>query len=292
MPVEQRQGLITWKSLSEREIAEIMQLVHICNAHENIHLRIILRSLYMRSGESYNDFLYYKDNQLIGYIGLDGDGDEGELMGMVHPAYRRHGIFRVMLNALYEECRQRGIQRLIFVCEYSSPSGQAFIQSLADKVTLLLAEHEMLLTDYSPRAIVGERVEMRLMDREDVDAAVSIAVAGGEDAETTRAFFIQCIKSPGERLYLGILHTQPIGMLRLVEMGDRRIGIYTFNMHPIYRGRGYGRQMLQDAIQIAQAEQAQGIMLEVDVENTNALGLYRSVGFTVKTTYEYYQMYL
>lgn len=295
MPIQQ-QGLVKQKSLSEREIEEIMQLAYICNMHENIHIRIIVRLLYMRSGDNYNDFLYYEDQQLVGYIALDGEDDEGELTGMVHPAYRRRGIFRQMLHALYEEGRQRGIERLIFVCEHSSISGQAFIQSLADKVTLLLAEHEMVLTDYRPRAIVGEHVEMRQMAREDVDAAVSIAAEGSkdkedkEDKEAIRSFFIQCISSPGERFYLGILYGQPVGVLRLVEMGDGRLGIYTFNMHPTYRGRGYGRQMLQDAIQIAQTEQAQEVMLEVDVENANALGLYRSVGFTVKTTYEYYQM--
>ena len=222
MPIQQ-QGLVKRKSLSERDIEEVMQLTHICNMHENIHIRIIVRLLYMRSGDSYNDFLYYEDQQLVGYIALDGEGDEGdegELMGMVHPAYRRRGIFRQMLNALYEEGHQRGIERLIFVCEHSSVSGQALIQSLADKVTLLLAEHEMVLTDYRPRAIVGEHVEMRQMDRENVDAAVSIAAEGSKDKEAIRSFFIECISSPGERFYLGTLHGQPIGVLRLVEMGE------------------------------------------------------------------------
>jgi ribosomal protein S18 acetylase RimI-like enzyme len=31
-------------------------------------------------------------------------------------------------------------------------------------------------------------------------------------------------------------------------------------------------------------------MLEVDVDNLNALGLYLSIGFEIKTTYDYYKV--
>ena len=292
MSDEQWQGLVKRQRLGEREITEILQLLRICNAYENIHIRIIVRSLALRSDDIYHDFLYYEQGQLVGYIMLDGEGDDGELTGMVHPEYRRRGLFRTMLNALYEECRWRGVERLILVCERSSPSGQAFMRTLADKVTPVLAEHEMVLTDYRPRAIVGEHVALHLMTWEDVAAVVAVMAASDEEAERMRSFFVTSLRTPGERFYLGTLHGQPVGVLRLVEMGDGRTGIYTFNVRPTLRGRGYGRQMLQAAIHIAREERAREIMLEVDIENTNALGLYRSVGFTVKTTYEYYQLNL
>lgn len=48
------------------------------------------------------------------------------------------------------------------------------------------------------------------------------------------------------------------------------------------RGKGYGKQMLQRAIQYAQQEyQAQNISLGVFCENTSAIECYKSVGFRI-----------
>jgi len=71
---------------------------------------------------------------------------------------------------------------------------------------------------------------------------------------------------------------------------EQRTGIYGFVVRPEYRGKGYGRQLLQEAIRIIRDEGSQEIMLDVDVDNTNALGLYLSCGFEIKTTYDYYSL--
>ena len=69
---------------------------------------------------------------------------------------------------------------------------------------------------------------------------------------------------------------------------DKEIGIYGFIVRPDYRGQGYGRQMLEEAIRTIQFRSSKGIMLDVDTNNTNAIGLYRSCGFEVRATYAYY----
>jgi ribosomal protein S18 acetylase RimI-like enzyme len=76
-------------------------------------------------------------------------------------------------------------------------------------------------------------------------------------------------------------------MLRLDDMGDQ-VGIYAFEVRLGYRGLGYGRQMLEEAIRIIRAGTQKTIMLDVETDNTNAIGLYLSCGFEVKTTYDYY----
>ena len=65
------------------------------------------------------------------------------------------------------------------------------------------------------------------------------------------------------------------------------VGIYGFVVRSAYRGRGYGRQMLEETIRTIQASSQKKIMLEVDTENTNAVGLYRSCGFKATKTYGY-----
>ena len=71
---------------------------------------------------------------------------------------------------------------------------------------------------------------------------------------------------------------------------QEEVGIYGFVVRSAYRGRGYGRQMLEETIRTIQARSQKQIMLEVDSQNTNALGLYRSCGFKETTTYGYYNL--
>ena len=80
-------------------------------------------------------------------------------------------------------------------------------------------------------------------------------------------------------------------MIRLDEM-EQDIGIYGFVVVPDYRGRGYGRQMLEETIRTIRSVSQKRITLEVDTTNTNAMGLYLSVGFDVETTYNYYAINL
>jgi ribosomal protein S18 acetylase RimI-like enzyme len=82
---------------------------------------------------------------------------------------------------------------------------------------------------------------------------------------------------------------EPVGCLKLYEMQDE-VGIYGFVVRSAYRGRGYGRQILEETIRTIRAGSRKQIMLEVDSENTNAIGLYRSSGFKETTTYGYYNL--
>jgi ribosomal protein S18 acetylase RimI-like enzyme len=56
------------------------------------------------------------------------------------------------------------------------------------------------------------------------------------------------------------------------------------------RGRGFGRQMLLHTIDRLVVEKWPRILIEVATDNPNALGLYKSCGFQVTTTYGFYQL--
>jgi ribosomal protein S18 acetylase RimI-like enzyme len=85
---------------------------------------------------------------------------------------------------------------------------------------------------------------------------------------------------------------EPVASLRVEDRGDE-IGIYSFGVLPDYRGRGYGRQMLEEVILTVHNSTKAGdetqprIMLDVHTNNSAAVALYRSCGFQVKTTYDH-----
>ncbi len=287
MPNEQRQGLVKRQTLTETELADIEQLTDICNNDEGLHTRLSWLRTRPRGNET-NDFLYYEDDTLVGYLNVSSYGSqEKELTGMVHPAYRHRGIFRALLTAAKEECLRRGVQKLILICEFASRSGQAFVAAIGAHHEF--SEHEMFLATFQARHSFDQRLLMRKADAHDTEALTSIMATDLDDIEEAKQYVAEKLLQHNQPFYLGVLDEEPIGCLRLDEM-DGEVGIYGFVVRPGYRGRGYGRQMLEAVIRKIQAESQKGIMLEVDTENTIAIGLYRSCGFQVKTTYHYYDL--
>ena len=288
MSDDTKHGLIAKQILTPDEIAEISRLIDICNAHDGLRMRIGLEMLRERRGDETNDFLYYADGLLVGYLEADSYGrKDKELAGMVHPDYRRQGIFTALFTAAKEELERRGVQKLIFVCEHTSESGRAFLATIG--AHFAYAEHEMWLGTFHERGRRSEGLSMRRADAGDIDTIVSLLATDSGNVEDVKAWVTELMGKPGEYwLFLATLNGHPLGTVRLDFM-DEVTGIYAFEVRLGYRGLGYGREMLEQLIHIARAASKKPIMLDVETGNTNAVGLYLSCGFEVKTTYDYYE---
>lgn len=289
---QQTQGLVKKLTLSETDLAAIRQLVDICNRHDHLHMRLFWDMLRERPGNSVHDFLYYEDNKLVGYISMDGSGRERELTGIVHPAYRRLGICRTLLDAVKDECKRESVARIFLVCEHASNSGQAFLQAIGARHSL--SEHEMVLANFQPRYAFDDRLIFRQAEDDDMER---ILACFEEEGELIRPLLIARWQDPSVQFYIATFGEEsvgckePVGTLRVYDWEDT-FGIYGFVVISAYRGRGYGRQMLEELIPLLCARSSKPIMLEVDVTNTHALGLYQSCGFQIKTTYGYYEVTL
>lgn len=285
-----KRGLIAKSTLTPDEIAEISRLIDICNAHDGLRMRIGLEMLRERHDET-NDFLFYADEQLVGYLEADSYGrQEKELTGMVHPDFRRHGIFTALFTAAKAELQRRGMQKLIFVCEHKSESGRAFLATVGAE--LVYAEHEMWLVTFHERGRRTGGLSMRRAGIEDIESIVSFLATDSGNVEGVRKWVIELMGKPDQFwFFLATLKGQPLGTVRLDFM-DELIGIYAFEVRLGYRGLGYGREMLEQLIHIAKAQSHKPIMLDVETNNTNAIGLYKSCGFEIKTTYDYYELNL
>ena len=117
-------GLVAKTTLSAGEIASIKELATLCESFDHLSMRIDWLMLSKRSGAVTKDFLYYHENQLVGFLALDDGGSAGdELVGMVHPDFRRRGIFSALLTAARTVCREKlGFSHLYLICERRSRS--------------------------------------------------------------------------------------------------------------------------------------------------------------------------
>jgi ribosomal protein S18 acetylase RimI-like enzyme len=280
-------GITQKSALTSSDIIAIADLIAVCNAHDGLRMRIKPVNLRKRPEGAVNDFMYYEDGRLIGYLSGDSYGTkEKELTGMVHPDYRRRGIFSALFEAARETYRQAGAERLVLICERSSTSGRAWVATTG--AVHDFSEHEMVLGTYHERGKKMEGLEVRLATEEDTEPIVAILATDTGNETDVRAWVSYLLAHPEEsNFFLATLRGKPLGTIRLDDRGDE-MGIYGFEVRMGYRGLGYGRQIMEQVIRYSQARFPKPIMLDVDTTNTNAIGLYRSVGFEIRTTYDYY----
>jgi ribosomal protein S18 acetylase RimI-like enzyme len=235
-----------------------------------------------------NEFMYFDGKKLIGYIGICGFGGTSaplEITGMVHPEYRRQGIFSKLYELVIAECRRRNAGSILFLCDNKSFPGQNFLKKV--EAVYKFSEFEMYLHDESI-----DMIEEQLR-------GVSLRKATNEDAcEVARQNMIYF----GDRLQEEDEDVPGKGVLLPEAEKDGRIigkvhlqmfngigGIYGLGVLPENRGKGFGRAILLNAIEKLKDEKAAMIMLQVAAENATALNLYKSCGFQEKSVMDYFE---
>ncbi len=284
-----KQGIYKKWTLTDAELAEIQLLARTCQEHESLELRLNWDALARRSGDKANEQLYYHDDILIGFFSIDGLGfDEAEGTGMVHPSYRRQGVFRALVGAAREECRQNKTESLILLFDHRSDSAIAFVNAIGAQHDF--SEHSMRLDHTNSLPQIKQRLDFRKATQEDAPAIGAILAQDfNGDAEQVRQRVAHNMQSSTYQYYIATLDREPIGTLNVQNLGGDAY-IYGFVVRPEQRGRGYGKEILARAIADIVAERPQPIFLEVEIENDPAFGLYRSFGFEVTTTYDYYRL--
>jgi len=113
----------------------------------------------------------------------------------------------------------------------------------------------------------------------DLDAVLAIEVASFAHP-TPRAFYERELLRPDVTV-LRVLRVPGCAVAGFVS-GWRAAGdleISTLAVHPDWRGRGWGRRLLDDTLAWASREGLQRILLDVRRSNDAALALYRGAGF-------------
>jgi len=284
MAHETQDGLVAANQLDGDQQREALALAETCNQLEGLTLKLNVSRA--AEGMPANKWLYYEQGALIAYAALDGGAPEAELCGMVAPTHRRKGIGRALLSAVTDACRRANVYRLLLICEDASASGQEFVRAI--DAAHSFSELHMEMDAPAAAEQLRQDVLVREATPHDYDALAEVLVSAfGGPYDHTRAR-IEAEAGEGDGRYLvGDASGRLVGGLKLYEH-DGRAGVYAFGVSQEERGKGYGRAILQQTIEIARANGFPRIYLEVDNDNTVARRLYESSGFQTTTTYGYY----
>ena len=283
-----RDGLARSVGLNSLAREAVRELAILCNSHDGLDLPLEWDPDGAGGRDAApNHLLWYERGELVGLAAIQGSR-EAEVYGMVHPEHRRRGIGRALLDDARALCRARGELHLIVATEDLSDSGKAFV--LAAGGRFRFAEYTL---DLDPTAIDRSRpVEQALRLRRATTAEiVTIAEIGaaafGDPLDQRRAIVERGMAQSHQRYFLATLDDAPVGTLRVSDHPPH-VYITAFAVLPDFQGRGYGRQMLLETIDMLLAEGRRQIRIEVETENRGALGLYEACGFRRTTAYLYY----
>ena len=287
--------IILKEFIDQKDYIEISKLQKHCLNNDKTSLKLELDYKLSRAAgrkgalNNVNEFMYYNNNELVGYIGIDHFGGTTlEVNGMVHPAFRRKGVFNKLFQLVTDErVKRKGITMLLLSDNKSIP-GQEFIKSTG--ASYKHSEYEMFLRLNPKQEISLENVFLRKANNKDA-REIQYQNSIYFDIE----FIEEDIKMPedeekcGMIIYIAEVGNKIIGKVHLEVSGDIG-GIYGLGVTPDYRGKGYGREILIGAIEILKERNKKEIMLQVAAKNNKALNLYKSCGFEETSIMDYYQM--
>jgi ribosomal protein S18 acetylase RimI-like enzyme len=272
--------------LTSAEIALAQQLIDTCNRAESLDLPMDVTAE-SAAGETRYVVAWVGD-RLAGVASIFGR-QELEVCLAVAPKDRRRGIGRALLASARDAVAHEGKSEYLLVADEASVAGRAFVAAMGGRYRE--SEYRMILNE---RAVPAGRdwptpVQVRQGSSDDVDLmARLLAESFGDSEAEAKEWVTRILPQPNHRFFIGSVDGEPIGILRTNYYGTD-IYVTSFRVVSEQRGRGFGRQMLLHTVDRLVAEKWPRILIEVATDNPNALGLYKSCGFQVTTTYGFYE---
>ena len=272
--------------LEEEDFVQIRALAEACRLADSIEVKFNWGMMQERDSAGFNDFCCYADGLLVGYVPLDGFGDEFEITSAVLPAYRRQGIFRRLFEAARQEARRRQAKKLLLVGYRDSVAGNEVIRRL--DIPYDFSEYHMEAEAAAIGSLPTSRIQLELVNETNVADLSRMLALSFEDARWNAPEELRKeLQREDKRYFLAKLDETPIGQIGVITE-ENEVYIRAVGIVPEWRGRGYGRQLLATTILMLLQEGHTQFSLDVATNNGNALSLYQSCGFHAVNVYDYY----
>ena len=278
--------------ISEKEYKEINKLEKICRIQDKTNLKLEIDYKLNRNRKSeiglknIDEFLYYVEGVLVAYLGISnfGGSNIGEINGVTHPDYRRKGLFRKLFELAVHQCRGRGFSKILLLSDGNSSSGLEFIKTVYGIYDF--SEYRMKLIDKTIMDNIN-CISLRKatkLDGKEIGRQNAVFFNDSEECEA----FPEEEEKLNEITYMVEVKREVIGKIR-VEYSDNSAFISGFGLLPSFRGKGYGKATLKEALQLINEKNIYDIELDVECKNSTALNLYKSCGFHEKSVMNYYK---
>lgn len=212
-----------------------------------------------------------------------------EVNALVHPAYRRRGVFKALIGEVIAECSRFGYEKGLFVLNEASESGRA------------VAAHWGCGTDHVELQMERGVDACENLRREDIEIITARKSDLGELSDLGAAAFSMEKEFERELLASALAADNRTEYAvraggRLTALGaayetEGKMMIFGLGVHPDERRKGYAKALICHIAGVALRRGMNKVCLDVDEDNEGAIALYESSGFKRTGSTEYRTFY-
>ncbi|MGG0822816.1 GNAT family N-acetyltransferase [Paenibacillus turicensis] len=272
----------------------ILHLQHIVEQHDNLSLKLNWDMLEARD-DNENSFYHLHEGQLVGFLALYPFGDKVEVCGMVHPDYRRQGIFTRLIKESITITLEQQYKEILLNTPVKSSSGVAFLRQIPCQLGF---------TEYQMKYYPLEKIDGAAQNVDHLDQLikldpyqpelhqqffVQLDMEGfGESHATASKYYEELSLIDKSQYFVIKKEHQSVGKIRISPESENEVWLYGFVISAARRGQGIGRAVLEHIVD-REAKLGIDVWLEVALTNDHARYLYESVGFQVQHEQSYYK---
>lgn len=271
--------------LTGEELFEIKALQEDCEKEGGFQLKLNFSMLENRDENRKEDFFHYEDGKLVGFLGSYAFGNKVELCGMVHPDYRRRGIFSTLLEMGLREAKKRKFKTVLLNAPTESQSSKEFFKNIP--CTFSFAEYQMewqrIELSEDPTVFIRPS-----FSNEDLEVEIQLeALCFGFNENEARELNHKIRKNSNDQNLIIETEGKNAGKMHVSELNGEA-WIYGFAVLPDLQGKGIGKKALSKVVKM-EHQKGLSIFLEVEAKNVHALRLYESCGFRSYHSQNYYK---
>lgn len=280
--------------LPDKEYRLIKQLFALCEREDKFSARVYWNCIKSRAPDVNHDYLYYKRQLLIAYLGIfNFKAEEVEICALVHPLHRQQGIFRRLLSTALKDIYYKEIKRIILPCAQDFTVAKMAVEKLGatykhSEYTLEITQLHTLSIDSTPQA--SERFTMIQATENDLPIIATLdSVCFNSPYEEGLLRFTQTLTQLDRQAYLAQIDDKVIGKIHL-HLFENKVFIHDFCIIPEYQGKKFGRDLLIQTLELLQRKGYKQVELDVIATNKQAVNLYLKSGFQLRHAYDYWQL--
>lgn len=279
--------LIEYHNKSNQDITQLNSLVQYCRKYDGMSPKIywnILRSNLNRAG----DFCLFNHDELIAYLGYFlFSHHEAEISAIVHPKYRKQGIFSRIFDVVRKRLSGYSIYQYAFACPKNNHAAKKCLQGLGAKYCSL--EYNMSCQLYlKPK--VNNNLTLHQATKENIVLLSKIDEACFHtNYKSTQKRFKQMFIESNRLTWLVKNGGQYIGKIH-ARIDESSVYLHDLCIMPNKRNQGFGSAMVEKTISKLYQLGHRTLTLDVEAVNKYAILIYRNCGFKIINSYEYWKI--
>lgn len=276
--------------LTGKQLREVQELIQECRTMEPTGVTPTVTSDENFDKELPCMFLCYEQDFLISFVSIYMPTPYyGEVVGFTSPPARQRGYFmKTWLEALKVLGPYIEEMEIMFITDGKSPSALRTFQAL--EMHYEYSEY-VLARDIKHKNEKSLRVSAKELDASnpgDANAIFMMHTNIFPDNRSETLAFLESTKQPFTQNCLALNEDgRPIGIFHMALDGDR-VFLFGVGVLPEFQGKGYGKQIVQLAMNMVDEDRYKGIAVQVSSLNEEAMKLYHTTGFREVNRLDYY----